>query len=413
VSARRPQRGKLDIFAESAGESNALSLQETDASIFGATLPDPDTGRQVAKPISIFEIYPDVTQPRRAIPSPVRPYWDGKPATTSALFQSWYHLAVQERGHEFQLDAYILASDVQNRPDVVGPIEAALIEVIDLAANIRAHGLTYPITVARTPQGYRLETGERRWLAYHFLNMYFQAEAEQWSRIPARPVPEFSVWRQASENNARANLNAISRARQLAILMMHVYQELGYSFQSYEQAIAESGCDRAFYAQVADGDDYKVPPGKTSVLNTAIGVKSDSQFREYRALLRLPDEVWRIADDLNWTQGKIRGLERRSAGSLNLLISRAYQQAEAEKYRVGIPTLPSPFEEVRGDQEPETGPFSPDTLKRYGRVLAFAKRVGQGTGRIKERDILEIEYMRKWLLEVEAAARKQMKNRSK
>ncbi|MEP6986901.1 MAG: ParB N-terminal domain-containing protein, partial [Chloroflexota bacterium] len=317
MSNRRRDRQESNVF----DSSGIVTSEMTDSAIFGG-IADVDSGRQVAKPVSIFDIFPDPLQPRRAIPSPVRAYWDGRPSTTHTLFNAWFRMAVEERGADFKIEPFLVGLEEVPRPEKMGPIDAALIDLLEMAANIRSNGLTNPITVANTGTSYRLETGERRWLAYHILNTYFEDEQEKWSRIPARVVDGFSVWRQASENNARANLNAISKARQLAILLMDIYQRRsGEKFKSYEEIVGQGDCDRAFYAQVADGTVYPTPQGMGEAVMTAGGFKTSSMMREHRSLLDLPDEVWRVADDLNWTQGRIRQLMRQSEGDDKNLIS--------------------------------------------------------------------------------------------
>lgn len=412
MSARR--RGARNDGLDGLNTTPVLTAAETDASIFGS-LDRADAGRQVAKPISIFEVHPDPLQPRRAVPSPVRPYWDGRPATTAALFSHWYDLAVQERGEsgtEFRIQQHLLAQEEVPRPENSGPIDAALLDIVELAANIRANGLTNPVTVAQSQSGYRLETGERRWLAYHLLYVSFEDEQEKWSRIPARVVDEFSVWRQASENNARSNLNAISKARQLAILIMDLYQRTGVRFQSYDTLVVPGDSDRLFYSQVGEGDgDFPIPRGHGEALLSAGGFKTASQLREHRALLRLPDEVWRIADDLNWTQGRIRSLQRKSAGSDNILISLALKEAKVENYRFGINFSDPPALSGEVEDDDDDSLFSGKTLRRYRRVMGLIKAVGEGSRRVKEIDLFEIQQMRDWLVEVEKVARIQMKKK--
>ena len=405
MSNRRRDRQESGIF-DSGG---IVTSEITDSAIFGS-IAEVDSGRQVAKPISIFEIFPDALQPRRAIPSPVRTYWDGRPSTTAALFNSWFHLAVEERGIDFKIEPYLLALDEAPRPEKMGPIDAAFIDLLEMAANIRSNGLTNPITVANTGNGYRLETGERRWLAYHILYTYFENEQDKWGRIPARVVDGFSVWRQASENNARANLNAISKARQLAILLMDLHQrQLGEKFRTFEQLVGQGECDRAFYAQVADGNIYPTPKGTGEAVMTAGGFKTSSQMREHRDLLRLPDEVWRIADDLNWTQGRIRQLVRQSEGDDKNLISLALKQASTDGYKVGISQPPPPPLQIEEPEIVDDSPFSTQTFARFRKVFSRVKAIGEGTRRVSERDLWEIQNMREWLTEVEKIARINMK----
>src|SRR5690606_4780692 len=131
-----------------------------------------------------------------------------------------------------------------------GPIESALIRVIDLSASIRRDGLTNPITIADEDGQFIIETGERRWLAYHLLywrlNTLNNDDQHDWSRIPAHVVDELSIWRQASENNARADLNAIGKARQLALLLMDIFVQEGVQFEHLDNYQN----DQTFYAQV-------------------------------------------------------------------------------------------------------------------------------------------------------------------
>jgi hypothetical protein len=78
------------------------------------------------------------------------------------------------------------------------PALQALIELAALAASIRRDGLTNPITVINLGnKRYQLETGERRWLAYHLL--YQMLPDAKWRHIPARVMSELDVWRQAAE----------------------------------------------------------------------------------------------------------------------------------------------------------------------------------------------------------------------
>ncbi len=405
MSNRRRDRQESNVFSS----SGIVTSEITDSAIFGS-IAEIDSGRQVAKPINIFDIYPDPLQPRRAIPSPVRLYWDGRPANIGTLFDTWFRMAIEERGEDFKIEPFLLALDEVPRPEKIGPIDAALIDLLEMAANIRSNGLTNPITVANTGNLYHIETGERRWLAYHILNIYFEDEQDKWNRIPARVVDDFSVWRQASENNARANLNAISKARQLAILLMDIHQSRSSAkFKTFEEMVGQGESDRAFYAQVSDGNVYPTPSGMGEAVLTAGGFKTPSQMREHRQLLDLPDEVWRIADDLNWTQGRIRQLVRQSRGDSNKLISLALNQASTDGYSVGISQPPTLSTDSEESGEADNSPFSAQTLARFNKMMKVIKAIGEGSKKVKDVDIWEIQYMREWLTEVEKIARVNMK----
>lgn len=253
--------------------------------------------------ISIFEIAPDPMQPRRAMPHQVRTAWraDLSPDGIGRLFAAWVDLASAEARRDLgpQIEALVLGSDAESDESAVDelpPLAANLMKLAGLAGDLRANGQTNPITVYRTDEGYRIETGERRWLAFHLLNIF----DDSYGKIAAREVRAFSVWRQAGENSVRAELNAISKARQLALLLMDLH---GVENFRPMDAFAH---ELDFYAQVADGNQWRVPRGAGEKLLNAMGLQNAVQLRQYRALLRLPVDAWEQADDENWEERRIR-----------------------------------------------------------------------------------------------------------
>jgi hypothetical protein len=400
VSAKRRLGRDNSAFGDNNG---TYTLEETDAAIFGS-IDAVDAGRQVAKPVSIFEIYPDPAQPRRALPSVIRDKWDGSPDTVSNMLQLWGELIVQERnGAEFDIAPYLIAQEEIQRPKVVKPLEEVFLELVEIAASIRQHGLTNPITVTRVGTAYRLETGERRWLAYHVLHT-FDTSGKAWDRIPARIVETSDVWRQASENGARSNLNAIGKARQLALLIMEIHQQKGAAFQSFDQIVQSGQSDRAFYAQVADGARYPVTGYGEAVLN-ALGFKQSSQYREHRDLLRLPDEVWQLADDLNWPYGRIASMRRKSNGDDKVFIHLASNKASNQGYKIGIPISDSPaLSETK--REKTLNPLVANEYKRiFTGLWALARKVGEGDVPTNRNDLDNVRNMKKWLDDLEKVIR--------
>jgi ParB-like chromosome segregation protein Spo0J len=284
------------------------SLLELDAELYGK-IAAVDAQVERLKAIDIFTIEPDPQQPRRAMPSAVRAHWNGDPRTIGDLFAVWWQLVQDERGKEFSLPAYLVEQDEithSDRLDDPGPIEAALLEVIDLAVSIRRDGLANPITVVPLPtdklmpERYRLETGERRWLAHHLLYQFFESveERERWIKIQAREMKTVSVWRQAAENSARQNLNAIGKARQFAILLMDLWERDEKDPKTFKPMSA-FGTERAYYAQAAN---LSLPYGKREMLLKIMGVKSAAELTRCRKLLTLPDEMWVRGDDQNLSQ---------------------------------------------------------------------------------------------------------------
>jgi hypothetical protein len=319
---------------------------QMDAQVYGDLL-KVDNGMQTAYPVSIFEIAPDPRQPRRQIPSIVRQAWNGEAQSVGSLFDQWVALVADNSEEAFDnltdLIERLLASEevsaadayqgVIEQPRQWGVIGSALMAVVNLAAEIRRDGLTNPITIARTPIGngsYLIETGERRWLAFHLLHIF--SDGGEWSKIPAREVKAASVWRQASENTSREQLNAISMARQLALLLMDLHGP--ERFQAYYELVPAGQCDRAYYAQVADGNQWRVPRGKGEQLVSAMGIKNPVQLRLHRDLLRLPDVVWMLADDLNWTEHFIRFEILDKAVNEQGVIALAQYHADRAGYRV-------------------------------------------------------------------------------
>src|SRR6185295_9968390 len=106
---------------------------------------------------------------------------------------------------QFDLQAYLEGEGDQTGDDYKrGPIETSFLHIVNLAASIRRDGLTNPITIAPLDmEAFRVETGERRWMAYHLLYAFFDGkdgradERELWRKIPARNIGQASVWRMA------------------------------------------------------------------------------------------------------------------------------------------------------------------------------------------------------------------------
>lgn len=249
--------------------------------------------REKIELVPLADIRPDPQQPRRAVPSAVRLIHMQQ--SDKSLFAVWYDAV---GGH--QLDLFGLLNGTAELPDdfTPDPILEGFLRLIDLAASIKRDGLTNPITLVAQPSGgYFIETGERRWLAFQLLAEF---EPEQYTRIPARIMPALDVWRQATENNARDDLNAIGRARQLSILLMDVIGRDNFlPMQHFEH-------EQEYYAQVADGEVWRTPRGTAQKIVAAMGLRNSTQLRQYRALLRLPRDMWTRADDENWNEFEIR-----------------------------------------------------------------------------------------------------------
>lgn len=400
MSGRRRKREGVDVF----NNHGSLSPQETDSAIFG-DIAKADAGRQIAQPINIKNIYPDPAQPRRAIPTEVRFLWTGEPDALPDIFDAWLRLVSEKRQSNFDLVAYIMADeDAPERSDHESAIESSLLSLADLASSIRRDGLTNPITVARRGRKYQIETGERRWLAFHLLHAYIDHEA--FAKMPARVVERVDVWRQATENAVRANLNAISLARQFAVLLMDLHPR--QAWKTYGELVPPGACDRLYYAQVGDGEQYRIPRGQGAKLLTAMGLKTGAQLRRYRALLRLPDYFWQIADDLNWTENFIRDLLNKARHGDTVdekyLMQVVYQEAYGQGYSVSIDTVPddhfsAPTKPATPKPEPLAQPQQRDIMQTLMKLkLADVEQMDAETQEIL---LSKIEAHRRWLNEIE------------
>ncbi|MDX2076496.1 MAG: ParB N-terminal domain-containing protein [bacterium] len=370
------------------------SYEETNAAFFGQFMDVEAVKTLRVEQIDIFKIRPDLRQPRRTIPSKLRRMWHGNPQEIAMLFEQWVALVNEDREANsyppFNLHEALEMVENENpspsaehaknydeehrmprfwvtergvridprdlaksglaantsgiRPHLLQTpnsaelkvelskfsTEASLMHLVSLAASIREHGLTNPITISKEGNGYIIETGERRWMSFHLLHYVY---GDEWGKIPARVVDKASVWRQASENNARQNLNAIAKARQLALLVMEMYEETGVKFDHIETFEHE----RDYYAQVADGQEWRIIKGETQKVMTMLGLQDASQIRQHRALLRMAPDLWDFADDNDISEYELRemirmGLTPSSGGGAGISGKKASSSPEPEPH---------------------------------------------------------------------------------
>ncbi len=328
MSSRERRRKILDEENLLSNNPNTLDPKTADAIGFGLgdlalEIAAADSEFQAIEAVSIHEIQPNSIQPRNSVPHDLTDIFALHPQNVVDIFERWIIEVQLETGRkDFDITNYLLGQttdrgeqaeidETESGADLPpAPKELALMKLVDLAASIRRDGLANPITLVQHDGHYEIETGERRWLAYHILYWKFgdgdkrlDGSVVNWSRIPSRTVNRVDVWRQASENNARDNLNAISRARQLSLLLMDLHGWHNFGGRgSFDN-------EQSFYAQVADGALWRVPRGQGERLLNAMGLSNAGQLRQYRALLRLPADLWRKGDDEDLTEGELRKMK--------------------------------------------------------------------------------------------------------
>lgn len=321
--------------------------------------------------VPLEQIYPDLKQPRRAIPAEVRGDWDGDPHDLLAVLGNWHALVEDKLGAPVDLPALLrqTADNVKDQQvESDEPLVANYLALVKLAQSIYAEGLRLPIEIYRTGIGYKLQFGERRWLAHNLLMMH---TSNDFASIPAVITAAPNVWAQAAENGTHRPLNAIGMARQLALLVMNMYEgDKGVSFTPYEELVLPGECDRKYYAQVARGDLYRIKDGYLARVLSVTGLPSKDQVSRYRAMLNIDDALWAKADSQNWTEGAIREYVQTANKLKEIEAGEAAKNAESSgnndtNWLTTVNLLP---------QQPTVSPFSVGDhiiLTKPGEALKF------------------------------------------
>jgi hypothetical protein len=266
--------------------------------------------------IVLDRIRPDPAQPRRVLPEPFRREFLAGRINARQALERWEVLASAEAARlgRFRPDwKYLLERNPDDRQDDIaldapgspGPEEDALRSIVATAATIRHGGQVSPITVAEMDNGsyYRIETGERRYWAHHWLSIWL---ANGFDQIQCIVVDGASPWRQAAENTSREGLSALALARQLATLLLDLY---GIK-PDYSEPISND-----WYRQALD---FRVPRGDGAVLRAALGGIERAQFSRVQALLRLPDPAWELADRYRLEEKRLRHVLKLEDAGLQL-----------------------------------------------------------------------------------------------
>jgi hypothetical protein len=315
------------------------SASEVDKLIYGE-VDIPESGRIVAKPLPIMSISPDKTQPRKIVPREIHAGRNINPADMPNILGAWidaiYEMGIDEIPIEDILLGKHRGSDkdnslTQNKHPLVEPFVSLLM----MAADIRDIGLKQAVEVVETRKDeYRLVLGERRWTAYHLLRMFL---GDKYANIPAQ-VSRASAWdiakAQAAENFHQRQLTAIGIARQFAKLLILARQDSqDPSYDDWDDLVVDGGCDRPYYAQVADGNIHRIPKGMMEEFERTLNI-SDVQMRKYRGLLRLTGDydidnrLWDLGDERGWAEGFLRDIGTLEVSVIRQIFSEADEPEE-------------------------------------------------------------------------------------
>src|SRR6266508_6635767 len=108
----------------------------------------------------------------------------------------------------FELEIELLQSNPLQPRGLITPESLA-----ELAESIRTHGVLEPIVVAKTPAGYQIIAGERRWRASKVVGL---------PKVPVRikeTTPQGMLEMAIVENVQRIDLNPLERAQAYKRLM--------------------------------------------------------------------------------------------------------------------------------------------------------------------------------------------------
>src|SRR3990167_9155585 len=115
----------------------------------------------------------------------------------------------------FELDINLLQANPLQPRGVISP--ESLNELIE---SIREQGILEPLVIARTPAGYQIIAGERRWRAAKILGL---------SKVPVvikEATPQGMLEMSIVENVQREDLNPIERALAYKRLMLEMFKKI-------------------------------------------------------------------------------------------------------------------------------------------------------------------------------------------
>jgi hypothetical protein len=323
-------------------------------------------------------IRPDPAQPRRVLPASLRDEFTDRRISARQALERWEAIVAEEAASlgrprpdwlalmDSKPEDTSFETNEIDPPGQPGPEEDMLRSIVATAATIRHGGQVSPITVYEFQGYYRIETGERRYWAHHWLNMWLSNDYDQ---IQCIIVTDPSPWRQAAENTSRESLSAMAMARQVArlVLFMHGLVPLSSTHSApndwYREALK-----------------LRVMRGEGEHLRAALGGMQRAQFSRFMALLRLPDEAWELADRYRLEEKRLRYVLKVPDKTMQVELVRAIIEKDLSAERVQQLVESDNLEAFLGggDARPKSAPSAGDVSEKVAtRFPGLAKQLSR------------------------------------
>lgn len=153
--------------------------------------------------------------------------------------------------------------------------------LVELAESIREHGLLEPIIVAKTPAGYQIIAGERRWRACKLAGLTKVA------CVVKETTPQGMLEMAIVENVQRVDLNPLERAQ----AYLRLIEEFGMSPQEIATRVGKSGPYISNTLRLLDLPDA-IKDGLLSNTITEghckaiLGLTHDQMIQAYKVIIR-------------------------------------------------------------------------------------------------------------------------------
>jgi ParB family chromosome partitioning protein len=163
----------------------------------------------------------------------------------------------------------------------------------ELIESIREHGILEPLIIAKTPAGYQIIAGERRWRAARALKL------EYVPAIVKETTPQQMLEMAIVENVQRKDLNPLERAK--------AFNRLKEEFSLDNEKIAKKVVEEAFEVAIASVEGKTHKSDKKQVIMEA----SDLIYHLFVLLISRKIEISEVISELN-KRANTSGLEEKA-----------------------------------------------------------------------------------------------------